>query len=78
MTVVKLQKTYRPRPVVKLLPKIQSLFRIRDMQRELARDYDLTKIGEFNPTMSARARHLARLQLDFEHRYGHAPDTRKI
>lgn len=76
--VVRLQKTHRVPPVVKVLPEIQSLFRIRDMQRELARDFDLAKVGEFNPTTAARARHLARLHLDFERRYGHAPDTRKI
>jgi hypothetical protein len=76
--VVKLQKTYKVRPIVKVLPKIKSLTRIRDMMRDLARDHDMAKVGEFDPTSAARARHLARLQIDFERQYGHAPDVRKL
>lgn len=75
--VVKLQKTYRIRPVVKVLPEIRDLMRIRDLQKELARDLDLSRVGEFRP-MDARARHLAKLNLDFERRYGREPDTRKL
>jgi hypothetical protein len=77
MPVVKLPKTYRAKPVVKILPEIQDLFRIRNLQRDLARDLDYAKVG-YDVPMSARSRHLARLMVDFERRYGHAPDTRKL
>lgn len=63
--------------VARISPEIQDLFRIRNLRRELARDLDLARVGEFR-SMDARARHLARIEVDYERRYGHAPDIRKL
>ncbi|MGY4399865.1 hypothetical protein [Bradyrhizobium sp. USDA 3315] len=75
LPVVRLSK--QKHRVARISPEIQDLFRIRNLRRELARDLDLARVGEFRP-MEYRARHLARIELDFERRYGRAPDLRKI
>ncbi|WP_338692016.1 hypothetical protein V5279_37905 [Bradyrhizobium sp. 26S5] len=72
--VFKLLKRSKP---VKILPEIEDLHRIKKLQKELARDLDLSRVGEDRP-MSFRARHLARLKIEFERRYGHEPDIRKL
>ena len=77
MRVVRLEKTFKVRPVVKILPEIEDAFRIRNLRREVARDHDPGKIGHFIPT-GERVRHLARLELDYERKYGRAVDTRKL
>jgi hypothetical protein len=77
MPVVRLEKTFKVKPVVKILPEIKDLFRIRNLQRELARDLGYSQVG-YDVPMSGRVRHLARLQIDFEQKYGHAADTRKL
>ncbi|MGX1110549.1 MULTISPECIES: hypothetical protein [Bradyrhizobium] len=64
----------RSKPV-KILPEVKDLHRIRALRKELARDLDLARVGESRP-MGARARHLARLELDYARRYGRAPDIR--
>ncbi len=74
LPVVKLLKRSKP---VKISPEIEDLHRIKKLKKELARDLDLSRAGEHRP-MSFRARHLARLELDYSRRYGREPDIRKL
>ncbi|WP_453953687.1 hypothetical protein [Bradyrhizobium sp. USDA 377] len=64
----------RSKPV-KILPEVEDLHRIRKLRKELARDLDLARVGDYRP-MGVRARHLARLELDYARRYGREPDIR--
>ena len=77
MPVVRLAKTFKVRPIVKILPEIEDAFRIRNLRREIARDFDLAKVGAGSPT-GARVRQLARMEIDYERKYGRAVDTRKL
>ena len=75
MVKVKLQR--RHHPVVRVPSDIQDLFRIRDLQQDLARDLSYNSAGA-DIGVSARSEHLTRLHAEYYRRHGKTADMRRL